>query len=69
MVSYILETESELWDAYKDTIPRSKTLDEPLIRYVIERVMSEQGRDAVPDAYLAWYDGERAEMPRLADAE
>lgn len=64
MTHYPFRVDSELWSAYKDTVPRSQKLDEPIWYFVIERVIEQQGRDAVPEEALAWYDGKRDDPPR-----
>lgn len=66
---YPLEVEEELWTAFKDTVPRSQYVDEPLLRFVIERVIDEFGRDRVPDVYLEWYDGDLDTRPRPWNAD
>lgn len=38
MTSYIIDPDSWLWEAYKETVPQSRTLDEPIIEYLAERV-------------------------------
>jgi hypothetical protein len=64
MTHYPFRVDTELWSAYKDTVPRSQKLDEPLMRFVIKRVIEEQGRDAVPQEALEWYEGGRDDPPR-----
>lgn len=36
--TYPLEVEEELWSDYKDTVPRSETLDGPIIEFLQQRV-------------------------------
>jgi len=36
--TYPLQIEEDLWGDYKDTVPRSQNLDDPLIEFIKNRV-------------------------------
>lgn len=40
MTGYNLNTPAWLWEAYKATVPKSRTLDEPLHDHMAERVLN-----------------------------
>lgn len=62
--TYPLRVGDELWTAYKETVPSTQTLEQPIVRAIIDRIIDVNGREAVPDVYLEWYDGDRDEYPK-----
>lgn len=36
--SYPIEVDSDLWEEYKDTVPRSKNLEDPIVEFIEKRV-------------------------------
>jgi len=40
--TYPLEVEEGLWGDYKDTVPRSQNLDDPIIGFIEDRVEQAQ---------------------------
>lgn len=38
MTQYILEVPDDLWEEYKDTVPRSEQLDGPIVEFIENRV-------------------------------
>lgn len=39
--TYPLESDEDLWERYKDTVPRSKNLEDPIIEFLEARVQME----------------------------
>lgn len=40
--TYPLEVDETLWDKYKDTVPRSQNLDDPILEFIRGRVEEEE---------------------------
>jgi hypothetical protein len=70
MTTHLLHVDDDLWEEYRGTISQNQRLAEPLLRLIVERVIDERGRGAVPTNVLDWYDGKSDTFPdgRYADA-
>lgn len=44
--TYPLEVNEELWEDYKDTVPRSQNLDDPIIGFIEQRIEENSTKDA-----------------------